>query len=82
MIAANRSIDPHVSTHLPGPDEGAVPAKSTEVEGTADHVVLPVTHTFPRNIFFVTAQVVTFPDAARVDHALTHGDPLRWSGMR
>ena len=68
IITGDRSLNPLGSWLIPGPDDGKVGVDRARVEGAADFIVLPATHTFIMNRSDVAEQVTHFLREGRFQH--------------
>ena len=77
VIAGNRAINPLGPILIEGENDGTVSVESTRVDGMADHIVLPVTHTMMMINPLVMAEVLEFLRNGVFDHGITLGAALR-----
>ncbi len=60
IITGDRSINPIGSWLIPGPDDGKVGVDRARLDGAADFIVVPATHTFIMNRADVAEEIVHF----------------------
>lgn len=60
IITGDRSLNPLTSWLIPGPDDGKVGVDRARLDGAADFLVLPATHTFIMNRLDVAEETAHF----------------------
>jgi hypothetical protein len=68
VIAGNRTINPLLSLSLANPDDGKVSVENTKVDGMADFIEVPHTHTFIMRSEGVIKQILHFLKHGRFQH--------------
>ena len=77
VIAGNRAFSPLGPMLLDGPNDGTVSVASTRVEGMADHIVLPTSHSLMMVNPLVLAEVLAFLKTGRFDHEISLGSAMQ-----
>jgi triacylglycerol lipase len=82
VIAGSRTVNPATSALIPGANDGKVSVESTKVDGMADHLTLPVSHTWMAVNPVVIAQVLTYLQTGRFAPAMTLRQAVRLVSAR
>lgn len=68
VIAGDRTVNPLYSWMIPGPDDGKVAVSRAQVQGMADFIILPHSHTFMMDFPDVHRQILHFLRTGHFDH--------------
>jgi pimeloyl-ACP methyl ester carboxylesterase len=73
VIAGDRSLNPFLSSLLPGPNDGKVAVESARIEGMQDFLVLHSTHTWLMWRKWTLHQTVRFLESGHFDREISIG---------